>query len=83
MLRTWCEASGRIDVAQNMFQLQTLANSNKTLCSRRSQEFLECVGGCKLTKTLLGARNWYGETFFRVLEYYLAFCVKPNNEYLP
>jgi hypothetical protein len=43
MLRTECEGSGRIDVTQNMFRLRTLANSNKTLGSRRSQEFMERV----------------------------------------
>jgi len=66
-----------------MFQLRTLANSNKTSGSRRSQEFPERVRGCQLVKTLLGAGNWYRETFLIVLEYYLAFCIKLNNEYLP
>jgi hypothetical protein len=66
-----------------MFQLRTLANSNKTLGSRRSQEFPERVRECQLVKTLLGAGNCYRETFLNVLEYYLAICVKFNNEYLP
>jgi hypothetical protein len=83
MLRTQCEGRGRIDVDLNMFQLRTLANSNKSPGSRRSQEFPERVRECQLVKTLLGAGNWYKETFLSVLEYYLAFCLKLNNEYLP
>ena len=64
-----------------MFHLRTLANSNKTSGSRRSQKFPERVRECQLVKTLLGAG--YRETFLGVLEYYLDFCVKLNNEYLP